>query len=64
MTKTFYIYITYFATKHKAFITRKAKWTDDCKTWLSKANKPCITYYDMDADGYRTAVGNVRIKYE
>ena len=27
--KTFYI--TYFATKHKAFITRKAKWTDDCK---------------------------------
>ena len=60
--KTFYI--TYFATKHKAFITRKAKWTDDCKTWLSKNNKPCMTYYDLDADEYRTAVGNLRVKYE
>jgi len=58
--KTFYI--TYFATKHKAFVTRKAKWTDDCKTWLSKANKPCITYYDMDADGYRTASDSWSIK--
>ena len=60
--KTFYI--TYFAKKHKAFITRKAKWTDDCKAWTSQLNKPCMTYYDLDADGYRTAVGNVRIKYE
>tara|TARA_R110000824_G_scaffold10476_1_gene46216 strand:+ start:363 stop:563 length:201 start_codon:yes stop_codon:yes gene_type:complete len=60
--KTFYI--TYFATKHKTFITRKAKWTDDCKTWLSKNNKPCMTYYDLDADAYRTAVGNLRVKYE
>ena len=31
---------------------------------LSKDNKPCMTYYDMDADGYRTAVGNLRVKYE
>ena len=23
-----------------------------------------MTYYDMDADGYRTAVGNLRVKYE
>ena len=60
--KTFYI--TYFAKKHKAFITRKAKWTDDCKAWTSQLNKPCMTYYDLDADAYRTAVGNVRIKYE
>ena len=60
--KTFYI--TYFATKHKTFITRKAKWTDDCKTWLSKNNKPCMTYYDLDADAYRTAVGNLRVKYD
>ena len=60
--KTFYI--TYFATKHKAFVTRKAKWTNDCKAWTSQLNKPCMTYYDLDADGYRTAVGNVRIKYE
>ena len=56
--------MTYFAKKHKTFITRKAKWTDDCKTWLSKNNKPCMTYYDLDADAYRTAVGNLRVKYE
>ena len=60
--KTFYI--TYFATKHKAFVTRKAKWTSDCKAWTSQLNKPCMTYYDLDADEYRTAVGNLRVKYE
>ena len=42
--KTFYI--TYFARKHKAFVTRKAKWTNDCKAWTSQLNKPCMTYYD------------------
>ncbi len=57
-------YGTYFVKKHKAFITRKAKWTNECKSWLSKDNKPCMTYYDVDADGYRTAVGNLRVKYE
>ena len=31
---------------------------------LSKNNKPCMTYYDLDADAYRTAVGNLRVKYE
>ena len=57
-------YVTYYAKKHSAFITRKAKWTDDCKAWTSQLNKPCMTYYDIDADAYRTAVGNLRIKYE
>ena len=59
--KTFYI--TYFARKHKAFITRKAKWDDKCKAWSSQHALPCITYFDLDADGYRTAVGNVSIKW-
>ena len=54
-------YVTYYAKKHSAFITRKAKWTDDCKAWTSQLNKPCMTYYDIDADAYRTAVGNLRI---
>ena len=49
-------YVTYYAKKHSAFITRKA--------WTSQLNKPCMTYYDLDADGYRTAVGNLRIKYD
>ena len=60
--KTFYV--TYFAKKHTAFRTRKAKGTNECNSWLSKYNKPCMTYYDVDADGYRTAVGNLRVKYE
>jgi len=63
MIKDKQFYITYFAKKHKAFITRKGKWTDDCRTFLSKKNNPCITYYDLDADGYRTATGHFRLKW-
>jgi len=54
MIKDKQFYITYFAKKHKAFITRKGKWTNDCRTFLSKKNNPCITYYDLDADGPRS----------
>ena len=64
MDKNKNFYITYYAKKYGGVITRKAKWTDECKAWLSKANKPCMRYYDLNADGYRTATGNVRIKYD
>jgi hypothetical protein len=26
--------------------------------------KPCMTYFDVDANGYRTATGGVKITYE
>ena len=50
--------ITYFAKKHERTITRNGKWNDLCKEWVSKANKKLITYYDLDAQGYRTCASN------
>mgnify|MGYP003148810162 CR=1 FL=1 len=55
-------FVTYYARKHKAFITRKAQWDNGCKFWQSAKGVGCLTYKDLDADGYRTATGNVRIK--
>ena len=64
MDKNKNFYITYYAKKYGGVITRKAKWTDDCKTWLSKLNNPCMTYYDLEKHGYKTATGKVDIKYD
>tara|TARA_R110002020_G_scaffold63777_6_gene169886 strand:+ start:437 stop:658 length:222 start_codon:yes stop_codon:yes gene_type:complete len=47
--------ITYYADKYKKFITRRGKKNEGCKFKFSKAGKPCFTYWDLDADGYRTA---------
>tara|TARA_R100000353_G_scaffold159790_1_gene119371 strand:- start:240 stop:437 length:198 start_codon:yes stop_codon:yes gene_type:complete len=60
--KTFYI--TYYATKHKKFITRKGKWGDKSRTWETKAGKPAFTYYDLDQDNYRAAIGGFKINYD
>ena len=59
--KTFYI--RYYATKHKNFISRKAKWDDKSKVWQTKTGQPSITYYDLDQDNYRIAKGDFSIKY-
>ena len=50
--KTFYI--TYYAKKHKAIITRKGTWTKpntdtQGKHFVSKEGKQCIVYWDLDA---------------
>ena len=60
--KTFYI--RYYATKHKNFISRKGKWDDKSKVWQTKKGQPAITYYDLDQDNYRTAIGGFKINYE
>ena len=39
----------------KKVITRNALWTDKCRYWTSKAGRVLMTYFDIDADGYRTA---------
>ena len=57
--KTFYI--TYYATKHKKFITRKGKWDNKSRTWKTKTGKPAITYYDLNQNNYRTAIGGCKI---
>ena len=47
--------ITYFAVKHGKLITRNATWTDQCRYWTSKIGDSLMTYFDMDAQSYRTA---------
>jgi len=53
--------ISYYAEKHKKTIFRKAKWTDLCKEWVSKQGDKLLTYFDLDANGYRTAKGKYTI---
>ena len=48
-------FITYFAKKHKAFITRKGQYDKPDgtkgKSFTSKDKTPCLVYWDLDADG-------------
>jgi len=60
-------YITYYANKYEKFITRKGTWTKPNtdkvgKYSISKEGKPCFVYYDLDADGWRTATWAMTIK--
>ena len=54
--------ITYYANKHGKHITRRGQWTDKCKYWTSKVGDSLMTYFDMDAQGYRTAKGSWKVK--
>jgi len=47
--------ITHYAKKHGKHITRNATWTDQCRYWTSKIGDSLMTYFDMDAQEYRTA---------
>jgi len=60
LNKTFKI--TFWAKKHKKHITRNAKWTDLCRYFTSKSGVPCITYYDLDNNGYRTATTTWKVQ--
>ena len=51
--KTFYI--TYYADKHSKHITRQGKHGDKSRYGTSKKGVPYYVYYDLDANGYRTA---------
>ncbi len=53
--------ITYFAKKYGKFITRAGVWTDKSKEWISKKNENIFTYFDLDNEGYRHAVGDITI---
>ena len=54
--------ITYYSNKDKKHITRQAKWTDKCRFWTSKQGSKLMTYFDMDADNYRTAKGSWKVR--
>ena len=55
--------ITYYSNKDKKHITRTATWDDKCKFWTSKQGAKLMTYFDMDADNYRTAKGSWKVRY-
>ena len=54
--------ITFWAKKHKKHITRNAKWTELCRYFTSKNGTPCITYYDLEKQGYRTATTTWKVR--
>ena len=55
--------IKYYANSHKGYIERRIKWTDKCKEWVSNSGVKLLTYFDLDADGYRTASREWFIKW-
>lgn len=55
--------ITYYAKKHKKHISRQAKWDSLCRYWTSKQGNALITYFDIDANNYRTCSGNYKIRF-
>ena len=55
--------ITYYSNKDKTNITRNGKWTDLCRYWTSKVGASLITYFDTDAQGYRTAKGSWKVRF-
>ena len=54
--------ITYYSNKDKKHITRQGKWTDKCRYRTSKQGAKLMTYFDMDADNYRTAKGSWKVR--
>ena len=54
--------ITYYSASDKKTITRNALWTDKSRYWISKSGRMLMTYFDIDADGYRTASDSWSIK--
>ena len=55
--------ITYYSDKDKKHITRQGKWDEKCRYWPSKMGAKLMTYFDMDAPGYRTAKGSWKVRY-
>ena len=59
-------YITYYAKKHKKFITRKGQYDKPNgtkgKSFVSKNGVPCLVYWDLDKDSWRMAVGEAKVR--
>ena len=54
--------ITYYAKKHGKHITRQGKWTEKCQETITKLGNDIMIYFDMDADGYRTATKSWKVR--
>ena len=55
--------ITYYSNKDKKHITRQGKWEEKGRYWTSKVGAKLMTYFDMDAEGYRTAKGSWKVRF-
>ena len=55
--------ITYYAKKHSKHITRRGKWDSMCRYFTTKLGNACLTYFDLDANNYRTCSGNYKIRF-
>ena len=55
--------ITYYSHKDNRHITRFGKFDDKCRYWTSKVGTALITYFDLDAKGYRTAKDSWKVRY-
>ena len=44
-------------------VTRLGKGTDKCRVWTSKIGIALMTYFELDAKGYRTASGSWKVRY-
>ena len=58
LKKKVHFKISYFAKKYNKFIFRNGMWTNKCK---NDPDKGSITYFDTDANGYRTATSGIQI---
>ena len=54
--------ITYYAKKHGKHITRQGKSTEKCIERLDKLGNDIMIYFDMDAEGYRTATKSWKVR--
>ena len=55
--------ITYYSNKDKKHITRNGKWDSKSRFWQSKVGEALMTYFDLDAQGYRTAKKTWNVRY-
>ena len=62
MTRMFYI--TYYASKHKATITRRGKHGDKSRYGTNKKTQnPYYVYYDLDSHNYRCANAPYKVRF-
>ncbi len=55
--------ITYYSNKDQKHITRNALWTEQSRIDTTKADHVICVYWDLDAEGYRTARNSWSIKF-
>ena len=55
--------ITYYSNKHKKHITRKVSMTTSVDIGVLKLVLNFMTYFDEDAQGYRTAKGSWKVRF-